>query len=451
MKNIPTNYIEFNNQFKRVFSPSGSGRWLFCTGSVGLDVELRKQEPESAPTSSIYASEGTCAHHLGAKCIKGDISPYNFINDEIAAEDGTPYKTTVNLEMANAVNIYVDFVLSLARKSSNSILEVEQTLDLTGISPYVFSGTSDAWVYNPETKHLDVCDLKYGQGVFVEVENNTQLMIYALGVTQKLYRSYRIPLNEISGITLHIIQPRVNNGSQPIRSWDLSPQVLPWFHEFILSAVKSAFSPSPVFSPSEHRCRWCPGSSRCPARAEQAIKAAQLDFDHLVNHAISKDQTLEIYSPVGQMFEAIPEPTLPPVQLLSITELSVVLRWKKRIENFLGDVSEYAKQLRVQGNRVPGFKLVRGRSIRQWKSEKEAMELAQAFVPKEEMYSKPKLLSPAQMEELFKKKKLQMSLLESVIVKPEGELTLAPIEDPRAEVQPLGNASQEFAQFANKD
>ena len=445
----PTSHVEFNQQYKRVFSPSGSGRWLFCHGSVGLDIFLRDNAPDRGPTSSIYASEGTCAHHLGAKCIERDVSPHRFLNDEIEADDGTNYKTKVNLEMANNVNIYVEFVLGLARESDDTILEVEQTLDLTGISPYVHSGTADAWVYNRHTRHLHVCDLKYGQGVFVEIENNTQLMIYALGVTQKLYRTYHIPLNEIDKITLHIIQPRVNQGKNPIRSWDMSPQVLPWFHELILSAVKGAFSPDPAFAPSEHRCRWCPGSSRCTARAETSMKAAMLDFDHMVNHQVATNygDALTI-SPMGQVMDSIPEPRLPQVHAMSIGEISAILRWKKRIEGFLSDVSSYATQMRVRGERVPGFKLVRGRSIRKWSSEEEALALVQTLpIDEKDLYSKPHLLSPAQMEELFKSKKLDRRILETVIIKPEGELTLAPIEDGRPEVKPLGIATKEFAAF----
>ena len=97
---------------------------------------------------------------------------------------------------------------------------------------------------------------------------------------------------------------------------------------------------------------------------------------------------------------------------------------------------------------MPGFKLVRGRSIRKWSSEEEALALVQTLpIDEKDLYSKPHLLSPAQMEELLKSKKLDRRILESVIIKPEGELTLAPIEDGRPEVKPLGIATKEFAAF----
>jgi len=442
--------LEFIDKYKRLFSPSGSSRWLFCTGSVGLEVELRNQAQGKPQLSSAYASEGTCAHKLGAKCIESDISPFTFVNEEISAEDETDYKTIIDLEMANAVNIYVDFVLGLVRSApGDSILEIEQTLDLTGISPYVHSGTADAWVFDFDNRHLHVCDLKYGKGIDVDVENNTQMMVYSLGVVQKLFKAYHIPLSGINKISLHIIQPRSNQGRNPIKTWELSPQVLPWFHELILHAIKSAFSPNPTFAPSESRCRWCPGSSRCPARAELSMKAAQLDFDHLVNHEVSIAYgTTHMTTPMGNVLDAIPEPILPNVHTLSNGEISAILRWEKRITSFLSSVSEYALNARVKGEKIPGFKLVQGRSIRRWRSEKEVLELLRTLpIPEKELYEKPKILPITKMEELLKSKKLDLTILNEVTMKPPGNLTLAPLTDKRPEVSPLHVASKDFQSY----
>lgn len=449
MSDMPKNAQEFVEKYGRVFSPSGSSKWLFCTGAAALEAEIRRVEPEQRRLPSTYASEGTVAHKLGAMCLERDVSPYVYINEELAAEDETDFTYKVDLEMANAVNIYVEYALALMKPEFDPLIEVEQKLDLTGISPYVHSGTSDCWVFQRNTRHLHVLDYKHGKGVDVSVENNTQLMVYALGITQKLYRAYKIPLNEIDKITLHIIQPRVNNGNTPIKAWDLSPQVLPWFHEFILAAIKSAFSPTPTFAPSESRCRWCMCAARCTARAEQSMKAAQLDFDHLVNFETSKSFGSQMaMSPMGQVFDAVPEPHLPAVHALATGEIASVLRWKKRIEQFLADVSRYALELRLKGDKVPGFKLVRGRSLRRWKDENEVLKtLAQVPIDRNEFFSEPHLLSPAQMEEVLKKHKLDRKILESVIIKPEGDLTIVPVSDKRPEVKPMLSAHHEFAPY----
>lgn len=449
MKNMPKTAQEFVEKYGRIFSPSGSSKWLFCTGSIGLEAQIRKEEPERKSLPSLYASEGTVAHRLGAMCIERDVAPYSFIGDELAAEDETDFTYKIDLVMANAVNLYVEYALSLANAEHDPIMEVEQRLDLTGISPYVNSGTSDCWIYQRKHHHLHVLDLKYGKGIDVSAEHNSQLMIYALGVTQKLAKTYNIHLNDIEKITLHIIQPRSNNGLTPFKTWDLSPQVLPWFHEFILASIRNAFSDSPRFAPSENRCRWCICAPKCTARAELSMKAAQIDFNHLVNYETSIDfgQQMEI-SPIGNVFDKVPEPRIPNVNTLSISDLASIMRWKKRIEQFLNDVATHVLELKLHGERVPGLKLVRGRSIRQWKNEKEVLNLTSVLpLEKKDLFNEPKLKSPAQMEEVLKAKKLDRKVLEEYIIKPEGELTIALMTDGRPEVKPLLAPQHEFAVF----
>jgi hypothetical protein len=217
---------------------------------------------------------------------------------------------------------------------------------------------------------------------------------------------------------------------------------LDWFHELIIKSIQQAFSPSPMFAPSESRCRWCPGDGRCTAQAEANIERARADFGHLVNYEMSKEA-----SPIGNVLDHIPPPSFPDVQTLSKFELSVILRYTNQIQAFLSAVGARALALQMAGDRIPEQKLVRGRSIRKWKNEKHALKVFRSLALDDEDIYLTKMRSPAQMEQVLKAKKLDKTPLEAEIEKPEGEIKLAPITDKRPEVDPQTLPRHDFAEY----
>ena len=143
-------------------SASGSSRWLTCTGSV-------KAESQFPNTSSSYAMEGTTAHSLAERCLTEDVTPNYYLNKQL---DGY----TVDEEMVDNVAAYVAYV-----KSFSGIHFYEVRVDFSEWIPDGF-GTSDAIVIDSKSNTVHVIDLKYGKGVPVDAENNSQGMLYALGV-----------------------------------------------------------------------------------------------------------------------------------------------------------------------------------------------------------------------------------------------------------------------------
>ena len=63
---------------------------------------------------------------------------------------------------------------------------VEEKLDVSFIHKDI-GGTGDAVVYEVSDKILEVVDLKYGAGIIVEPEWNSQLMIYGLGALHAVW------------------------------------------------------------------------------------------------------------------------------------------------------------------------------------------------------------------------------------------------------------------------
>ena len=118
------------------------------------------------------------------------------------------------------IALYTDYVQSLG-----GILQVEKRVK---VSESVH-GTADAVVWDSHTATLEVIDLKYGQGVAVEVMDNLQLRIYALAALLTL----NYPAENVK---VTIVQPRYNHAEGPIRSIKFWSIDLLDFHADLLDA-----------------------------------------------------------------------------------------------------------------------------------------------------------------------------------------------------------------------
>src|SRR3546814_20089413 len=74
--------------------------------------------------------------------------------------------------------------------------------------------TCDAVLYRPATGELRVYDLKYGSGVPVEVERNSQELYYGLGTPMAE------PGRLVNTVEIVIVQPRAPPRAGPGRRWE---------------------------------------------------------------------------------------------------------------------------------------------------------------------------------------------------------------------------------------
>lgn len=365
-------------------SASGSERWLNCPGSV-------KAEEGHKDKGSFFALEGSRAHALAELCFQRDCFADEFLGHEL--EGGQ-----VDDEMVQHVNGYVSYVRALC--SGADFFEVEQQLDFGQWVPEGF-GTSDVVALKGDT--LIICDLKYGKGVEVSAEENTQLMLYALGAIAEYEW-----LGNIEKILLCIYQPRKNNYSE----WETSAKKLLVWGEWVKERAALALTADAPRQPSEKACMWCKAKATCPALYAHTQSVIGADFEDLTN----------------------PD-SLPVEQLL------VVLGAKKLIEGYLSAVADYAMTLAEQ-NSLPGYKLVEGRSVRQWRDDAEAEKALAAIVEPEKLYKKT-FVSVAQAEKLLGKK--NAAALSELVVKPRGKPSLVLDSDCR---KPIGDFSDDFENIA---
>ena len=106
----------------------------------------------------------------------------------LESEEDGHQQWTVDEEMAEHVQSFVDEV---HRRAVGGMVFPEVFVSLKGVTERfdidgMEGGTVDALIYHAEERLLEVVDLKYGTGVVVEVENNTQLLMYALGAALEI-------------------------------------------------------------------------------------------------------------------------------------------------------------------------------------------------------------------------------------------------------------------------
>ena len=310
------------------------------------------------------------------------------------------YATTILEDMVNA-----GLILEASTKKhpiDATKLYIEQQFDLSSISPEL-GGTNDASVWNDKSGKLTVYDFKYGKGVPVEVEDNEQLMFYALGVIEKRKITP-------STIELCIIQPRCFHEDGPIRRWELSIGDLMKFRASLKEGVANVKTKSGEFSSGSY-CRWCPAKAVCPKVREQVNEGCQMDF-----------------APIG-LPKANPVLEPPKVQDLTVDQISNIMKLIPVVEGFIEEVKSRSTELLNQGINVPGFKLVLKRQTRKWIDEN---EVEAAFGDKA---VEKKVKSPAQLEKIVGKEAIK-----DYVVLSEAGTTVVPESDKRQAVIPVQQA-----------
>lgn len=355
-------------------SASGSHRWLNCLGSTEAEVPFKDTSSSSA------AQEGTCAHELAEIVLSRGGSCQDWVGKPLVENN----QYIVEQEMADYIQEYVDFVKTLPGEQHYEI-----RVDFSDWVPDGF-GTSDVITISDDT--IRVVDLKYGKGLQVNAENNSQGMLYALGA----FAEYEL-VNNIKEVVIIIHQPRLDHTSE----WRISVQDLLKWGAWVAEQCEIIAEGGAPRTPGEKQCQWCKAKATCPALKSYTEKIIMAEFDEL---------------------DAPPDPTT-----LTDTQLRTALEAKKLIESWLSAVESHVKEQLENGNDFLGFKLVEGRSARRWADDIDAAQTLENLLG-EHAYEK-KLLTPAKAEKaLGKAKKAEMK---NLIVKPQGAPTLAPESDKR--------------------
>ncbi len=371
-------------------APSAAERWINCPASV----EMSEHFPD---TTSIYAAEGTVAHKLGELKIRNQILQEELLAKEVDKVTTSEY---YNADMEDYTDEYVEYIRSLIRSNETTVL-TETHLDLSFIAPDT-GGIADCIVV--EDNHLHVVDLKYGKNVAVEAQDNPQLKIYALGACKLLDGL----IYNIEEVTIHIVQPRMNNFSQMNTT---KAELYKWLEDVVKPQANKAIKNSLEIK-SGSWCKFCRAKTICRE--------------------------------YGKRYDIDLTPENP--NLLSNEEIAQRIKKLSGLDGYLKDLMDYALAHVLDGESFPGYKAVAGRSTRRWTNQEEAFEVAQANGYDRSILFEQKPLSLAKIESLMGKKTFNQ-LLSDYVEKPPGKPTLVPEEDPREALGNFNTALEDFKEI----
>jgi len=359
-----------------LLSASSAHRWLVCTRAPRLEETL----PE---TESGYANEGRLAHAIAELRLKKQYTPMKKSEFEKKLNELKSDPLFTN-EMMNYIDVYVDYINSITYSFTNQpYIAIEKRLDYSDYAPEGF-GTGDCIIIN--NNELYIIDFKYGKGVPVSAEKNPQMMLYALGACSESSFLFNIEL-----VKMIIVQPRIDNISIYTMQID---ELLAW-GESIKPIAQKAYNGEGKFVIGEH-CRFCRAKALCRARAE-------------FNTSIDTSKSPE---------------------LLTDEEIGQILTKAQDIKAWLSDLEEYALGAILNGKMITGWKVVEGRSTRQFADTDKAFEILKQNGIDEAVLYERKPVTLTQVEKLLSKSKFA-ELLSEYVIRPEGKPTLVPESDKR--------------------
>ena len=380
------------------FSPSQAYRIKECPGSVAL-CEQAPPEPPSP-----YAEEGTKAHeHMERLMIRTRASDWD----------------TVPEDMRPHLRVFTDYVDEVLKEGVFE-MQVEARLEIPGIPGA--GGTVDCLLVDKRNGRIEVIDLKYGQGVIVEVDESPQLKQYALAAVMNL----KPP--EDWKVRITIIQPRAQHHEGPIRSVDMTAGDLYEFSLEVFDMVEKASKPNAPRNPGSW-CNWCQARTICPEIQELAARTCRDDFSDITQITPDIGNDLMFPDRIGDI----------------LTAGVIIKRW-------LSSVEKLAINRLQAGEEIPGWKLVAQKPTRKWRADLKEFEIINklravlpqyglgAIAPRkligvtaaDEMAAgQAKLMGGDRREITQNKKLLSEGIAECIEKTSSGAPKLAPESDPR--------------------
>lgn len=377
-------------------------RWSECPGSVALSETLPKA------SSSSYAEEGTLAHEIAAQILdNGQLNP-ELMDDP-----------RVTLEMLEAVDVYVNYVINILTKDPTAILHVEHTFEMGKIYPNLY-GTTDTAIYHRNLKLLRIIDYKHGAGIPVEIKNNSQLRYYGLGALTTL----GYPCTDIE---LTIVQPRCFHVDGSIRSETISIIEMLDFQSDLIKFAKATEVPNAPLKAGDH-CRFCPAHAVCPELYSKAQELAIKEFTPM----LTKDEQKEL------------------VKGYDPKKLSNALEWLPRIDAWTSAVREFAYSEALQGRTPPGHKLVDKQARRKLTDEPGMLKFFKSIkIAKTKLFDAPKIKGVTELDKLLKgSDKSVFERFNKFFEKKSTGTTLVPMGDKRLEIK--NDPADDFEKIEDK-
>lgn len=401
-----------------IFAPSATKRIMACPGSVNLALSLGVQDK-----AGFFAAEGSVAHALAEGVLSNpNRVPHTPIDASGVEKEYEGHAIRIDEEQSDAIQTYVFFVDELrdATAAEGGFVTLEETVDLTETwkrlvrrePPGPVYGHLDCGAYFPKQRKLVIADYKHGSGVAVEVRDNPQMFVYALGL---LFG--RLSNADVQTVEIVVIQPRCIHPDGPIRRDTISVvDLMMWAHDEYIPAIEAASTSRPGENlAAGDWCKFCGARADCPELRTKAL-------------AVAKQQFSVVTDPDPLTHKPLP----PPPDTLTDDQLGMIMSRAEMVETWLDAVRAETAHRLEHGAAIPGWKLVPKRAQRKWTDAAKVETLLTAKLG-DEAFKPRELLSPAQAEKALGKQSYK-NLVADLVSQVSSGTTLAPETDKRAAV-----------------
>ena len=377
-----------SDRFHARWSASATAANWTCAGRMAM-VSIAPDQKDS-----IYAAEGTAAHEISEKALRGDKDCHVYIGDVIKVGN---FEIEITEEIADSAQTYVDYVVE---QSKDALLFLEERYTLDDLDPpFEAGGTCDAVILNANSGILEVVDLKHGKGI-VDVNENKQTRTYAL---MALLNAPKELSSKIDYIKVTIVQPRAYHKDGRIRSETFHlAELIEWTAELLkamgrskialeafdkINGSRTLFDEWAEKSLTTGNCAFCPAEGMCPARRKKALSVAPE-----IARTWFEDVTLETAPMISNTVPA-----------LSPDELSHILDGLEMLEDWIKAVRASAHATAEQGIKIPNYQLVEKIGNRKWAADEEKIisDLKSKIKLSDDQIFQKKLSSPAQVEKII--------------------------------------------------
>lgn len=316
-------------EYHHPLSMSKAARWHKCPGSVDATKGI-SDRPGAA------AKFGTDVHDVLARALKSNFSNCSTLSDDE--------------RIVAAANAALAAVRSIVPRNAKLLIEEKVTLDQLRINAYEpISGTLDSGAWVPAGK-LQIIDLKTGFKP-VDAKNNLQLIGYGLGAANLLNE---FELATIDTVELIIIQVNEQVGCE-IKRWELTLEQLQSskLAEYQSAVDRVENEPNLLVAGPHCTDTYCPAAANCPALKSWLQAGLDVKLDEIET---------------GRKHLPNMEPT--------VEKLSSWLERADVLEDLVKQIKDLARTRALDGEVIPGYKLVRGYGHKKWIDVKEVIERA---------------------------------------------------------------------------
>lgn len=391
-------------------SPSSSERWLNCAGSVHAE----SLEPDEG--DSPWSFEGTCAHKIFELCLEYGFDVADFLGRKFTHKE-KGFEVIVDDEMVEFLQPIIDEIADMPGDAY-----FENRVNLSRWMPDQF-GTLDVGIIQRKQNRIIIRDLKYGRGLPVRAEFNTQLMIYGAGFWDWAVKKGLIDKDAKPDFVIIIDQPRNEGGGG---EWTVSFDDLMAFMDEVREKAAATYAEDAPRTAGDKQCGYCKAAQNGHCRTYDAFNLAKYaaKFDHYQGKGKGPELTE-------------PKKLDPEIRAKILLQAPALKQWLARLH------AEHINEI-MRGGEGGGLKVVEGRKgNRKWKNEEAALEWMDSVLPEGvDLFQPAKVISPATAQKYLGK--TGKAILEPHVDQADGKLQLVLEKDKRPAVK---NRKEIFTEF----